>query len=164
MILWPFPSPLFSPFVQESQSRCQTDTRELLSKWKVLGVTSQRRQNLWLGAGLWKSTQVFQPLCTSELSPGLAHGHCRARCSPRAAGRNQGSSLARLPQGGPWEGPSRSTKQENVGQAWCVSLSGIDLPNSFKYFPFFFNLMFPIIHLSQKVINRGRNENLSHIL
>lgn len=55
-------------------------------------------------------------------------------------------------------------KQASAAKAWCVSPSGIDLPNSFKYFPFFFNLMFPIIHLSQKIINRGRNENLSHIL
>lgn len=28
----------------------------------------------------------------------------------------------------------------------------------------FFNLMWPIIHLSPKIINRARNENLSHIL
>lgn len=64
--------------------------------------------------------------------------------------------------------PGRAVLRANAGKAqWCVSPSGINLPNSFKYFPFFFfssNLMFPIIHLSQKIINRGRNENLSHIL
>lgn len=48
------------------------------------------------------------------------------------------------------------------------ALSAIDHPNSFRYFLshllFKKNLMFSIIHPSQKIIDRARNENLSHIL
>lgn len=48
------------------------------------------------------------------------------------------------------------------------ALSAIDHPKSFRYFLshllFKKNLMFSIIHPSQKIIDRARNENLSHIL
>lgn len=57
---------------------------------------------------------------------------------PKGSFQRQGELPGQaLPQGGPQEGPSNPTKQASAGKAWCVSLSGIDLPNSFKYFPFF---------------------------
>lgn len=61
--------------------------------------------------------------------------------------------------------PARRRRPLRLGGS---ALSAIDHPNSFRYFLshllFKKILMFSIIHLSQKIIDRARNENLSHIL
>lgn len=66
-----------------------------------------------------------------------------------------------------WSGlhPARRRRPRRLGGS---ALSAIDHLNSFRYFLshllFKKNLMFSIIHPSQKIIDRARNENLSHIL
>lgn len=82
----------------------------------------------------------------------------------QALGGGKLESQAACPE---WSGlhPARRRRPCRLGGS---ALSAIDHPNSFRYFLshllFKKNLMFSIIHPSQKIIDRARNENLSHIL